>query len=208
MLEWRSKFSLGGIVLYVISTIYIAYQSFTGLPNISTWNALFWIIVFFTAINAVAKSFMQESGQSEMYLYTLANPRSILLSKIIYNMIMMWILGAISLFFFVLFLGGDLLVEANASFFLVALLIGSSGFAAILTMISAIAAKTSNNLGVMAILGFPVALPFLLSILKISGAALDGMPFDQHLDFTMVAMLINVIVIALAYLLFPYLWRE
>lgn len=208
LLEWRNKYALGGIVLYVVSTIYIAYQSFQQIPDESTWNALFWIIMFFTAINAVSKSFLQESKEVELYLYTLASAQGVLLAKTIYNMLMMWLLGAIAFFFFTLFVGASALEHANFSLLIAALLLGSTGFGAILTMISAIASKTSNNIGIMAILGFPVALPFLLAILQLTTAALAGEPFSENLDFALVAGLINVVVIALSYILFPYLWRD
>lgn len=208
LLEWRNRYALGGILLYVITTIYIAYQSFREVPDQSTWNALFWIILFFTAINAVSKSFMQEAKESELYLYSLATAQAVLLAKIIYNMALMWLLGAIAMFFFSLFIGIGALVHANFGLLTLTLLIGSSGFGAILTMISAIASKTSNNLGIMAILGFPIALPFLLAILQLSQAALAGESLAENLDFTLVAALINAIVIALSYILFPYLWRD
>ena len=45
--------------------------------------------MLFTAVNAVAKSFMQESAGRQLYYYTLANPRDIMLSKIIYNIFIM-----------------------------------------------------------------------------------------------------------------------
>ncbi len=87
-LEWRQKYALNGIILYLTSTIFICYLSFgLHLNQISppTWNALFWIIILFTSVNAVAKSFIQEKSGAWIYLYTLASPAGLITSKIIYN---------------------------------------------------------------------------------------------------------------------------
>ena len=56
-LEWRQKFALNGILLYVVSAVFITYLSVGAKQgNISapTWNALYWIIILFSAVNAVA----------------------------------------------------------------------------------------------------------------------------------------------------------
>ena len=61
--EWRNRYALNGLLLYLISTIFICYMSFNvkvNQLNPLTWNALFWIIMLFAAVNAIAKSFMHE----------------------------------------------------------------------------------------------------------------------------------------------------
>ena len=68
------------------------------------------------------------------------------------------LLSLLSLLFFLLFLGGDVLDQANIPQFLLAVVLGGIGFAAVLTLISAIAARAGNGLGLMAILGFPLVL--------------------------------------------------
>ena len=88
LLEWRSKYALNGILLYVISTVFVCYLSFKTTPPL-VWNALFWIILLFAAVNAIAKSFMQESKGRLLYYYQIACPQAIILAKIIYNILLM-----------------------------------------------------------------------------------------------------------------------
>ena len=79
-LEWRNKTAFNGILLYLVSTIFICYLSFnlkTGQMEITTWNALFWIIIVFANINGVAKSFLQEGEGRMLYYYTLCKPQEI-----------------------------------------------------------------------------------------------------------------------------------
>jgi heme exporter protein B len=75
-------------------------------------------------------------------------------------------------------------------------------------MISAIAAKAGNNATLMAILSFPVILPLLILIIKLSKNAMDGLDRSVSYDEIAVLCAINAIVIAVSLILFPYLWRD
>ena len=90
----------------------------------------------------------------------------------------------------------------------IAVLLGSLGFAAVITMVSAIAAKASNNIGLVSILGFPVLIPILMTTIRFSKCAMDGLGWAVAQKFALLLIGLNLLVVALAYLLFPYLWRE
>ncbi len=203
--EWKQKFSFSGILLYVISTVFVSYLCFKVIENILVWNALFWIIMLFAATNAVAKSFIQESKGRLLYLYTLASPQGIIIAKTIYNALLLSIIGIFNYLFFGLLLG-DLVQDKTL--FLLTIILGSMGFAIVLTMISAIASKTNNTGSLMAILAFPILIPLLITLIRLSKNALDGLDLSVSYTYIIVLLAINVIVVVLAYLLFPYLWRD
>lgn len=230
-LELRNRYALGGILLYVISTIFVCYLSFTGLLDLMAWNALFWIILLFASLNAVTKTFVAENKARQRYMYTLANPQSIILSKIIYNTILVLVLMLVSLLFYGLTLGTELwliggmqvqgsgtmnatltnlniLDQANTGMFIVAVVAGALGFACVFTMVSAIAAQTNNNLGVSAILGFPLILPMLLLLIEFSHKALTGSGWNEAAYYLGILVALDAVCLALAYLLFPYLWHD
>jgi heme exporter protein B len=98
--------------------------------------------------------------------------------------------------------------NADLGQWLTAVFLGGTGFALNLTLISGIAGKTKQNVGMMAILGFPVILPFLVTLLKFSKNALDGLAWSVNLRYLLVLIAVDIIVAFLSYLLFPYLWRE
>ncbi|MDF2436299.1 MAG: transporter permease [Bacteroidota bacterium] len=200
----RNKYALGGIMLYVVSTVFVSYLSFRQIINVPTWNALFWIILLFASINGVAKSFIGENRGRLLYLYTLVSPQAVIMSKIIYNSLLLLLISGLCLFVYSLFIGN--LVQ-DMPLFLLTLLLGSFGFSSLLTMVSAIASKTSNNFTLMAILSFPIMMPLLMVLLKLSKNAIDGLE-NWDLNYLLVLMFINVIIIALSYLLFRYLWRD
>lgn len=203
-LELRQKYAISGILLYVLSTIFIVYTSFIQVPK-QVWNTLFWIIVLFASVNAVAKSFVQESGNRQLYYYTLANPSAIILSKMIYNIVLLLGLSFLSYAVFSLVAGHPVRDQGQ---FLTALTLGSIGFSVAFTFISAIASQAKNSATLMAILGFPVIIPILMTLVKLSANAL-GIINDTAVWKDIVTLLsIDMIMLALAFVLFPFLWRD
>ena len=204
LLEWRSKYAFNGILLYVISTVFVCYLSFKTTPPL-VWNALFWIILLFAAINAIAKSFIQESKGRLLYYYQIASPQAIIIAKIIYNILLMMLMAVIALVFYSIVFQNNV---GDVPLYFVAVLLGAISFSTVFTMISAIAAKASNNGTLMAILSFPVIIPLLMLIIKLSKNAMDGLDRSVSLDEIGVLCAINLIVIVISLLLFPYLWRD
>ena len=204
-LEFRQKYALGGILLYVISTTFICYLSFRSIVDIPTWNALYWIIVLFASVNAISKSFAQESQGKLLYLYTLTSPKAIIISKIIYNSGLLAVLTLATTLFYSLFLGN---VIGDLAQFIIVAIAGSMGLASVLTLVSAIAAKTNNNVSLMAILSFPIILPLLITIIHASKNAIDDLGWSVNGKYIIVLLALNALIAALSYLLFPYLWRD
>lgn len=206
LLEWRSKYALNGVLLYVVSTVFVCYLSFVSIPEKLTWNALFWIIMLFASINAVAKSFLQESKGRHLYIYTLVSPSALILAKTIYNSLLMIGLTLIALLFYCFVFSFP--PATDILMYLIATILGSLSFATIFTMVSAIAAKAGNGGMLMAILSFPVIIPMLIVLIKFAKNAIDGLDRSVNLDEIGLLLVINVMVMAVSLLLFPYLWRD
>ena len=208
MLEWRRRLAFNSILLYIGSTVFVCYLSFgVRSDELSpiTWNAVFWIIMLFVSINAMAKSFADEQRGRHYYYYSLASPQAIMLSKMLYNSLLMIVFSATALLFYSMVLGNP--VEDMAFFFL-AIFLGAVGFSSALTLISGIAYKAAAGASLMAILSFPVILPMLLMIIKLSRNAIDGLARSASYDEIVTLMSVNVMLAAISYVLFPYLWRS
>lgn len=204
-LELKQKYVINGILLYLLSTIFITYLAFDNLITTETWNALFWVILLFVAVNGIGKSFVQENPGRYMYYYTIASPQAIILSKICYNLLLMTILSLLASGLFLLLMGNQV---TNVGLFLLILLLGSFGLSSILTMVAAIASRASNNFSLMAILSFPIILPLLLLLMKLSNIALLSNSWTGTLGPLVILSTINLAVVILAFLLFPYLWKD
>lgn len=130
------------------------------------------------------------------------------MARTLYNAFTMVVLSLLSLLFYALFLGTAVLEGADLGQFLVAVVLGAIGFATVLTLIAAIAARAGNGLGLMAILGFPLVLPMLLAVMRASKLSLDGVAWSVTSTYFGGLLLLDVITVTLAWLLFPYLWRD
>lgn len=205
IIEWRHKNSIAGILMYVISTVFISYMSFAGILPSHTWNALFWIIMVFASVNAIAKSFMSESRGLQLFYYLLADPQQYILSKIVFNTVFLMAVALLCFLFYSMLLGNPVM---DIGMYLIGIVFGSMAFASILTLISAIAARANNSVTLMAVLGIPLLLPLLVIVIKFSKNAMDGLAWSVNLQNLMLLIAVNVITIALSYMLFPYLWKE
>ncbi|MBV2227671.1 MULTISPECIES: heme exporter protein CcmB [Sphingobacterium] len=204
VLEWRSKYAINSILLYVVSTVFVCYQSFKSVDTI-VWNTLFWIILLFAAINAMSRSFIQETGSRHLYYYAIVGPKAIILAKIIYNSLVMILMTAIAFIVYNLIFKTEI---GNLPVYLLSILLGSISFATVFTMIAGISAKAGNNSTIMAILSFPVIIPLLIILIKLSRSALMGGFLSSSWADIAVLLAINVVTIAISLLLFPYLWRD
>ncbi|MBK6522760.1 MAG: heme exporter protein CcmB [Bacteroidia bacterium] len=203
-LEFRQKASLGGVLVYVIATIFISALTFNKIIAPAVWNALFWIIFLFSAITICGKSFTKESGGAALHNYVIYKPLTFFASKLIYNFIFLLTISLITLFFYSWFIG---YLISNFTLFGIVLVLACLGFSAILTLMSAIASKTDNTNTMMSILSFPVLIPVLILVLRISKQAIDGLSWSVSTDFLLILISVNAICIVLSILLFPYLWR-
>ena len=173
-LELRRRSVIAGIALYLLSLIFICYLTFTlrnNAINEATWSALFWLTILFSVVNTVGKSFIGEKKGVTIYYYSTSSPQLIIISKIIYNAILCFLLSVAGYLLFQTFIDNP--VEDHA-IFLLTLMLTSIGFSGALTIISGIASKANNSNILMAVLGFPILISVLLMAIRITKNVLDG----------------------------------
>ncbi|MEQ1585849.1 MAG: heme exporter protein CcmB [Cyclobacteriaceae bacterium] len=207
-LELRRRSVISGLLLYLFSTAFICYLTFSLRQNQITplvWSALFWITILFTVINTVAKSFIGEKKGRDIYYYSIASPEAIILSKIVYNFLLTMILSFTGFMLFVLFLKNPI---ADLGLFCIVLTLGAMGFSASLTVLSGIAAKANNSHILMAVLSFPIVISVLLITVKVTKNCIDGLDRSVSTNDLLTLLAINCLVTAASYLLFPYIWRS
>ena len=206
LLEFRQKSTLGGVLVYVVGTIFVSALCFKGHLDKPSWNALFWVITLFTSITISGKVFLKETGGQALFNFLHYSPQHFIFSKIIANMVFMLVLSFITFFFYGFFIKNE--VE-NLSLFFIVLILASMGLTGVLSLMSAIASKTSGNFAMMSILSFPVLMPLILVVIKVSKQAVDGIEWaGVGMNFILILVALNVLTLALSFLLFPYLWRD
>lgn len=204
-IEFRQQYALFGILLYIAVTIFVIYLTMSR-PNAATWNGLFWVTQLFIVTNAVAKSFLSESRGRQLYYYTITGPGDYIICKLIGNVLLMILLNAVSLLLFSLLLSSP--VVNGFTFFCISLL-GGVSLSLVFTLLSAIAAKAQQQASLMAILGFPVIIPQLVLLARLSKTAF-GEVFRSGTVAQLTGVLsgLDVVILLLAVILFSYLWKD
>jgi heme exporter protein B len=203
LLEVRQQYSFYGVLLYIGATV-LVLQLAISEPEANVWNGLFWVIQLFISINAVAKSFMQESRGRMLYFYSIASPTDFVLAKLLFNTLLMLIMSLLSLFLFSLFLGSPVVKMLP---FIGLVLLGGWSLSLVFTFLAAIAARAQQNAAIMAVLGFPLIVPQLLLLMKLSNAAFNPLLTISPSSILLLVAL-DLMVIILAVILFPFLWKE
>lgn len=203
LLELRQQYSFYGILLYIGATIFVLFMALED-PDTRVWNGLFWVIQLFICINAVAKSFLQESRGRMLYFYSVASPTAFVLSKLLFNSVLMLLMSSLSLLLFTLFLGNPL---QKAGPFIGLVLLGGWSLSLVFSFLAAIAAKAQQNAAIMAVLGFPVIIPQLILLMRLSGAAFSPL-LEIPLPTVLMLVALDALIVLLAVILFPFLWKD
>jgi heme exporter protein B len=203
LLEIRQQYSFYGIILYIGATV-LVLQAAINEPEAIVWNGLFWVIQLFICINAVAKSFLQETKGRMLYFYSIASPTDFVLAKLLFNSLLMLVMSLLSVLLFTLFLGNPIV---KALPFIGLVLLGGWSLSLVFTFLAAIAAKAQQNAAIMAILGFPLIIPQLILLMRLSNAAFNPV-LSIPATTVLLLLALDALIILLSVILFPFLWKD
>lgn len=204
LIEWKQKYAFNGLMLYVASMVIVIALSFGQILGPMAWNVLYWIMVLFAAINAVGKSFLADDQGQQLYLYALAHPTAVIVGKMIYNFALLLLVSGLTMGLFLL-IGG---IEVGHPDWLAGLAVaGSAALAANLTIVAAVAARAENKTTLLAVLGFPIIIPVLFLLIRLSSEAISATGAGLDLDALLFLGGITVVLAVLSVLLFPFVWR-
>jgi heme exporter protein B len=204
LLEFRQQYSFYGVLLYVASTIFVLYMAM-GQPENMVWNGLFWMMQLFICVNAVAKTFLQEGKGRQLYFYSLCSPVHFVLARMIFNAALMLLMNGISLLLFNLLLGSPV---SHPLLFLGISCFGACSISLVFSFLAAIAARAQQNAALMAILGFPLIIPQIMLLMRLSTLAFSDV-FQSGLgSIILLLACFDILVVLLSVILFPFLWKD
>ncbi len=209
--EWRNRFGLGSVFLYVVTTVVIVYFAARELIEAGEaagelFNTFFWIIVFFGAIVACGRSFLREGGRRHLYYYTIAAPEALLIGKFLFNLVLLLLLSGLT-WALLSFFGGRAYVE-RPGYFLAATGLGCAGLSAVLTFVSALAARAGGSGTLMAVLSFPLVIPLLYLMVTAGQYATGTASVGSAGAPLLLAAAVDLVSIAAGVVLFPFVWRD
>jgi heme exporter protein B len=207
--ELRTRYALNALVMFVVvavATILFALRS--DQPTSSVLAGLYWVVVFFTAMSGLSRTFVSEEERgTTMTLQLVATPSTVYFAKLIFNTALTFSLTiAVTALYMAVF--SSTFVIQTMSTFLGTVILGSLGFASASTIIAAIVAKANTRATLYPVLSFPVLVVLLMTVMSATTKALDGEPFASALGDFQILIGYFLAMTAGSYLLFEYVWKE
>lgn len=203
-IEFRQKFAVGSVFLFAATVVFLLFKTFNNIQT-RDWVLLIWTIMLFAGLNATLKSFMQEKKETWVYYYTLFDPISLVVAKLIYNTLFLCILFILILVCMGIFSGfpvRDLSLFALSSF------LGITGLSSVYTFVSVMAATENGGATLMAILALPLTLPILLLLIKITSVSAGLLADTAVYEDVWLLGGIDLLFLGTILLLFPFVWRS
>lgn len=206
-LELRTRNALNAILMFGVTTLTVVSFSLgqSGLqPKLLA--ALFWVIMFFSAMSGLAQTFIreEETGTS-LALRLTADPDAIYVGKLFFNLTLLSMLSIIITPLFFVFTDAP---TDNVLMFIVVLFLGVVGLCAATTIVAAIIAKASVKGALFAVLSFPILMTLLMSLVNATEKIFDNQNFSAYQAEFNFLIAYCVVMITASVLLFKFVWQE
>lgn len=206
-LELRSRYGLNAIFMFGLTTLAVVSFSLgqTALAP-KTLGAIFWIIIFFSAMSGLAQVFVrEEEAQTGDSLRLAADPDAVFLGKLFFNLSLLIIMAAVITPLFFIFTDAPTSGLFN---FLVILSIALIDLCAGTTLVAAIIAKASVKGALFSVLAFPILLPMLIALTLATEKTLSGGSLGEISKLLQFLIAYAIVMITASVMLFKYVWQE
>jgi heme exporter protein B len=206
--EFRTKFALSALVLFIFTSIILIYFQISGeKPGVKIVSGLYWVIYFFAALTGLSRSFIQEEERGTGFFLQAAMPlESIWLGKLFFNIILSLIINASCTILFSLFIPNFNIENISALIF--GNIVGGIAIASSLTILSALISKASSKNSILPVMAFPVILPAIITASNIMTISL-GEPLGRSLEGQFINLELYIgIVISSSWVLFDHIWKD
>jgi heme exporter protein B len=208
--EFRTRYALNAILMFAVTTL-IAVSFAIGSFRIEEterpflYAVLLWIILTFSALSGLARSFVKEEEAGTIDVLKLsARPQAVFLGKLLFNLTLLGALGLIIVPSFILLMR----YEINAPGFFAAMIVsGCLGLGAATTIIAAMIAKASARGALFSVLSLPLLLPLMITSIKGCERAAIGLDSAGWPEVK-IAVAYVIIMIIVSLFLFHLVWEE
>jgi heme exporter protein B len=206
--ELRTKDIFSSMFVFALLTVIVFNFAFElRVPAMKmVVPGIVWVAISFAGTLGLNRAFVIEQGKGSLAGLLLApvDRAAIYFGKLLGNLLFMWVVELIILPLVMIFYNLSLLTPAH----LLALFLGTYGFAAVGTVFSAIAVNTRAREVLLPILLFPVLLPVLIAGVKMTGALLDGEALSTLGTWLQLVVVYDIGFTVVAYLTFGYVMEE
>ncbi len=206
--ELRTRYAINALAMFILVTISVIMFSIGDEPitNYLT-GGLFWVVIFFSAMSGLSRVFVSEEERgTTLTLQLIAAPSTVFIGKLIFNLVLVYLMvAAITFLYTILF---ENFIIQNSMLFFVSLLLGSTGIAISSTLIAAIISKANTKGTLYPVLSFPVLLPLILTLVKLTQFSMDGETFGFAWTYLAILISYDVVMLTGGIMLFDFIWKE
>ncbi|MBL7998359.1 MAG: heme exporter protein CcmB, partial [Candidatus Kapabacteria bacterium] len=161
--ELRTRASLSAVLLFVVCAVMVILFSTAGEKfSNEIAAALLWIVLFFSAMTGMAKSFVTEQERGTgMYLRMTTPPLAVYFGKLLYNIILALAMTATEMLLFAIFF--EHIGIGNPLAYFLTMFTGSIAVAVATTLISAIIATATTKNALFPVVSLPIILPLVFT---------------------------------------------
>ena len=202
--EWRTRYGLNAALLFAVTSL--AGVSFAVGPlgdRTDLLSAMLCIVLLFAALASLPHAFVREiEGHTLTLLRLVASPTAIALGKLLFNLVFLTVIEAITVPLFLLLMGAP---PPGWGPFAAMLGLGSLALAAACTLVSAVIAQTRGRGALFAGASLPLLLPVLAAAVKGTRAQWQGGTVGAEAS---ILLAYAAAVFAVSLLLYDHLWED
>lgn len=206
--EWRTKETLSAMLVFALLVLVIFNFAFDlqGVDIRVFGPGVLWVAFSFSGIIGLGRSFAAERdrGSLDGMLLAPVDRGAIFLGKAFANLVFILAMEMVTLPLFVILFNVPIEWFPLVGY----ILMGTLGFAAVGTLLSAIAASTRMRDVMLPVLLFPVLVPLLVASVKLTQGALQNLPFSDYQGWFNLLLAYDVIFLVVAYLVFEFVVEE
>lgn len=158
--EWRTRYGLNAALLFSVTTLTAVSFAVGRLTDrTDLLAALLWVVLLFAALASLSHAFVREvEGRTMTLLRLVASPTAIALGKLLFNLLFLAVLEAVTVPLFLVLMGAP---APRWGPFLLILGLGSLALATSSTLVGAVIAQTRGRGALFAGVSLPLLLPVL-----------------------------------------------
>jgi heme exporter protein B len=204
--ELRTRFALNTLGLFALTTLVVVSFSvgpIGGSPLApAVLPAILWIILLFAATAGLPRLFVaEEETHTATALRLAATPSALYCGKLAFGLAL---IAALEVLTTPLYLAMVQLPVARPGLLAATLAVGGFGLASASTLIAVMVAQARGRATLFAVLLFPVLVPLLVMVVKLTQEAVTGEPAGAALTQL---VLYDASVTVAALMLFPAMWN-
>lgn len=205
--EFRTRYAFNTLLMFALTTlVMVSFAAGVYALTPGLHAAFIWIIIFFSAMSGIARTFVKEEERGTAQALRLSAPPGLIFTgKFLFNFMLIGILAVLILPLYHVMMAPP---PHGTGMVLAVLFLGVLALSGATTTLAAIVARAGGRNALLPILSFPVLLPILVAAINATAAAMGGGEWSDVQGEIQFLLSYSVVIITASMLLFGYVWND